>query len=204
MADWEVDPSAVPTPWAIRCTTRIRREIMDEIARLTPTFTGVSYARARPARQRSSGRATTTAPEGTPIMHVDRLRARQGSVHDHRIRADRREGWARASRCCSPPAASSAQYNVGAQTRRTANVALARRRTCSRSIPTTPRSAASRDGEWVRRGQSRCRRDRAAGPDHRAGAAGRGLHHLPPPADPGQRRSPPTTPTGPPTAPSTR
>ena len=30
------------------------------------------------------------APEGTPIMHIDRLRARQGQASCHRIRADRR------------------------------------------------------------------------------------------------------------------
>ena len=60
------------------------------------------------------------------------------------------------------------------------------RRTGSRSIPTTPRSAASRDGDWVKLGEPR-RRDDPSGADHRAGGAGRGLHDLPPSRDAGQR-----------------
>ena len=42
------------------------------------------------------------------------------------------------------------QYNVGAQTRRTANRALASRRTCSKSIRMTPRLRGIRDGDWVK------------------------------------------------------
>ena len=41
------------------------------------------------------------------------------------------------------------QYNVGAQTRRTDNVVWHERGPCSRSIRTTPRTAASSDGDWV-------------------------------------------------------
>jgi formate dehydrogenase major subunit len=63
-------------------------EIMDEIARLTPTFAGVSFE-ARRARQRSSGPATSGARGHADHAHR-RLRARQGQVHGHRIRADRR------------------------------------------------------------------------------------------------------------------
>ena len=37
------DHPGPPRPWAIRCTTPTRPEIMDEIARLTPSFHGVSY-----------------------------------------------------------------------------------------------------------------------------------------------------------------
>ena len=48
-----------PRRWATRCTTTIRREIMDEIARLTPTFAGVSYEKLDEAAARCSGRATT-------------------------------------------------------------------------------------------------------------------------------------------------
>ena len=60
---------------------------MDEIARLTPTFAGVSFAKIdEPAA--SSGRATTRRPEGTPTMHVDEF-VRQGQVLRHRVRADR-------------------------------------------------------------------------------------------------------------------
>ena len=43
---------------------------MDEIARLTPTFTGVSFEKHRSSSAASSGRATTQHPDGTPTMHV--------------------------------------------------------------------------------------------------------------------------------------
>ncbi len=64
-------------------------EIMDEIARLTPTFKGVSFDRIDELES-IQWPCNDAAPEGTPIMHIDRLRARQGQVRDHRIRADRR------------------------------------------------------------------------------------------------------------------
>ena len=40
------------------------------------------------------------APEGTPVMHVGRLRARQGQVRVTEYVADRREDRRRAFRCC--------------------------------------------------------------------------------------------------------
>jgi hypothetical protein len=46
-------------------------EIMDEIARLTPTFAGVSYREARRARLRAVALQRRRRPQGTPIMHVD-------------------------------------------------------------------------------------------------------------------------------------
>ena len=55
-------------------------------------------------------------------MHVGRVRARQGPVHDHRVRADRRAHRPRASRCILTTGRILSQYNVGAQTRRTENV----------------------------------------------------------------------------------
>jgi formate dehydrogenase major subunit len=42
------------------------------------------------------------------------------------------------------------QYNVGAQTRRTANTAWHEARTCSKSTRPMPKTAASRSGDWVR------------------------------------------------------
>ena len=92
--------AASPTRWATRCTTAIPSEIMDEIARLTPTFAGVSYEKLDRARLASSGPATTKAPRRHADHAHRRLRARQGPVHDHRVRADRRAHRDRASRCC--------------------------------------------------------------------------------------------------------
>ena len=125
------------------------------------------------------------APEGTPIMHVGRLRARQGQVHDHRVRADRR-----AHRPALPADADHRPHPVAVQCRR-ADAAHARtssgtRRTCWRSIRTTPSSAASTTATGWRwpaaPGETTLR-----GADHRADAAGRRLHHLPPSGHAGQR-----------------
>jgi formate dehydrogenase major subunit len=104
-----------------------------------------------------------------------RLRARQGQVRHHRIRADRRATGPRFPLLLTTGRILS-QYNVGAQTRRTENVA-GTRRTCSRSIRTTPRSAASR--RRLGRLQSRAGETSLRAQDHRAGAAGRRLHDLP-------------------------
>ena len=67
--------------------------------RLTPTFAGVSFARLDELGS-IQWPCNEEAPEGTPIMHMDALRARQGQVRAHRIcrRPTRRPG--RASRCC--------------------------------------------------------------------------------------------------------
>ena len=52
-------------------------EIMDEIARLTPTFHGVSYGKLEELG-RIQWPCNEQAPEGTPIMHIERIRAWQG------------------------------------------------------------------------------------------------------------------------------
>ena len=100
------------------------------------------------------------APEGTPIMHVGRLRPRQGPVHDHRVRADRR-----AHRPALPAAAHHRPHPQPVQCRRPdpahRQCASGTTRTCWRSTPTTPRTAASRDGDRGLAGQPR-RRDHPA------------------------------------------
>ena len=97
----------------------------------------------RPARQGRLG-PVAVQREGA-ARHAGhayrRLRARQGQVHDHRVRADRREG-----RPALPAAADHRPHPQPVQCRR-ADAAhrqrrLARARTCSRSIRTTPSSAA--------------------------------------------------------------
>ena len=77
------------------------------------------------------------------------------------------------------------QYNVGAQTRRTDNVAWHE----EDRLEIHPHDAEERGIKRRRLGQAGepGGRDDAARPDHRPGGAGRGLHHLPPPLDAGQR-----------------
>ncbi|MEM1114440.1 MAG: formate dehydrogenase subunit alpha [Pseudomonadota bacterium] len=94
-------------------------EIMDEIARLTPTFHGVSYARLDEEGS-IQWPCNDQAPDGTPIMHVDEFVRGEGyfaltEFVPTEERANRRFPLLLTTgRILS-------QYNVGAQTRRTDN-----------------------------------------------------------------------------------
>jgi formate dehydrogenase major subunit len=96
-------------------------EIMDEIARLTPTFKGVSFDRIRELES-IQWPCNDAAPEGTPIMHIDRfVRGKGKFVVTAYVPTDERTGprfplILTTGRILS-------QYNVGAQTRRTDNIA---------------------------------------------------------------------------------
>jgi formate dehydrogenase major subunit len=94
-------------------------EIMDEIALTTPTFAGVSYARLDELGS-IQWPCNEAAPEGTPIMHVDRFVRGKGQfmLTDY-VATDERTGprfplLLTTGRILT-------QYNVGAQTRRTDN-----------------------------------------------------------------------------------
>ncbi len=95
-------------------------EIMDEIARLTPTFAGVSYAKLDELGS-VQWPCNEKAPEGTPIMHIGTfVRGKGRFVLTEYIPTDERTGprfplLLTTGRILS-------QYNVGAQTRRTPNV----------------------------------------------------------------------------------
>ena len=96
-------------------------EIMDEIAATTPTFRGVSYARLD-ALGSIQWPCNDAAPTGTPIMHVERfVRGKGQFMLTEYVATEERVGprfplLLTTGRILS-------QYNVGAQTRRTANVA---------------------------------------------------------------------------------
>jgi formate dehydrogenase major subunit len=95
-------------------------QIMDEIALTTPTFSGVSFAHLD-AVGSVQWPCTAERPEGTPIMHVDGFVRGKGRFVvtpyvPTRERSNRRFPLILTTgRILS-------QYNVGAQTRRTANV----------------------------------------------------------------------------------
>ena len=86
IADWEVT-IALSKALGYPMHYAHPSEIMDEIAALTPTFAGVSYDRIDELGS-IQWPCNDDAPGGTPIMHVGPVRARQGQVHDHRVRAD--------------------------------------------------------------------------------------------------------------------
>jgi formate dehydrogenase major subunit len=96
-------------------------EIMAEIARTTPTFSGVTYEKIDKLGS-VQWPCNDKAPEGTPVMHVDGFVRGKGQfmitefvATDERT-TDRFPLLLTTGRILS-------QYNVGAQTRRTANVA---------------------------------------------------------------------------------
>ena len=94
-------------------------QIMDEIARLTPSFAGVSYEKLE--RDGSvQWPCNDKAPEGTPIMHIDHfVRGKGRFMVTEYIPTDERTG-ARFPLLLTTGRILS-QFNVGAQTRRTEN-----------------------------------------------------------------------------------
>ena len=87
LADWEVT-MLLSNALGYEMNYSHPSEIMDEIAKLTPTFAGVTLRQAGPPRQHPVALQRQRARR-----HADharrRLRARQGPVHDHRVRRDR-------------------------------------------------------------------------------------------------------------------
>lgn len=120
MADWEVTV-ALSNALGYPMNYRHPREIMDEIARLTPTFNGVSYEKLD--RMGSlQWPCNDEAPEGTPIMHIDEfVRGKGKFMITKYVPSDERS--TRKFPLLLTTGRILSQYNVGAQTRRTPNVA---------------------------------------------------------------------------------
>ncbi len=122
-------------------------QIMDEIAALTPTFTGVSYAKLEEMGS-VQWPCNEKAPEGTPIMHIDHfVRGKGKFVITEYIATDERTGprfplLLTTGRILS-------QYNVGAQTRRTENVVWHSEDRLEMH-PHDAEQRGVRDGDWVR------------------------------------------------------
>ncbi|CAG2127448.1 formate dehydrogenase subunit alpha [Cupriavidus plantarum] len=95
-------------------------EIMDEIARLTPTFSGVSYAKLDKLGS-IQWPCNDEAPTGTPIMHVDGfVRGKGKFIITKYVATDEKVN--RKFPLILTTGRILSQYNVGAQTRRTHNV----------------------------------------------------------------------------------
>ena len=118
-ADWEITQliaRAVGLPWDYRDPSRI----MEEIARLTPTFAGVTYAKLE---EHGSIQWPCDAehPLGYPIMHTETFTRGLGRfVPTEYVPTDERTGPRYPLILTTGRILS--QYNVGAQTRRTDNV----------------------------------------------------------------------------------
>ncbi len=118
LADWE---TTLGFARALGCDMHYDHpgEIMDEVAQLTPTFAGVSYDKLD-ALGSLQWPCNAQAPEGTPIMHVDRfVRGKGKFMVTEFVPTDERTGprfplILTTGRILS-------QYNVGIQTQRTQN-----------------------------------------------------------------------------------
>ncbi len=119
-ADWEITQliaNALGCGWSYTHPG----QIMDEIARTTPTFAGVSFARID-ALGSLQWPCNDAAPDGTPTMHEQGfVRGKGRFMVTEYVPTDERTGprfplLLTTGRILS-------QYNVGAQTRRTANTA---------------------------------------------------------------------------------
>jgi formate dehydrogenase major subunit len=96
-------------------------QIMDEIASVTPTFAGVSFAKLDEVGS-IQWPCDERAPVGTPIMHVDSFTRGLGRfVPTPFVPTDERS--TRRYPLILTTGRILSQYNVGAQTRRTANIA---------------------------------------------------------------------------------
>ena len=119
LADWQTT-IALSNALGYKMNYSHPSEIMDEIARLTPTFHGVSFAKID---QQGSVQwpCNDAAPQGTQTMHVDHFVRGKGRffVTDYVATSERVS--ARFPLLLTTGRILS-QYNVGAQTRRTHNV----------------------------------------------------------------------------------
>ena len=122
-------------------------EIMDEIARLTPTFAGVSFARLD---QEGSLQWPVNAefPDGAPIMHVDGfVRGKGKFIVTEYVPTDERTGPRYPLLLTTGRILS--QYNVGAQTRRTEN-SIWHEEDLLEIHPSDAENRGVRSGDWVR------------------------------------------------------
>ena len=119
LADWEIT-QAIGNAYGLKMHYNHPSEIMDEIARTTPTFAGVSFAKLD-AEGSVQWPCNEKAPHGTPVMHIDGFVRGKGRFFvTEYVATDEKIGprfplLLTTGRILS-------QYNVGAQTRRTANV----------------------------------------------------------------------------------
>jgi formate dehydrogenase major subunit len=96
-------------------------EIMDEIARVTPTFAGVSFEKLDRLGS-VQWPCNDAAPEGTPVMHIGKfVRGKGRFMVTEFVPTDERTN--RSFPLILTTGRILSHYNVGAQTRRTANVA---------------------------------------------------------------------------------
>jgi formate dehydrogenase major subunit len=147
LADWEVTLRLADALGVDIGTYAHPGEIMDEVARTTPSFAGVSY-KALDEQGSIQWPCNEAAPEGTPVMHIGGFVRGQGRfMITEYIPTDEKTGprfplLLTTGRILS-------QYNVGAQTRRTENSRW-HEEDVLEIHPHDAEQRGVRDGDWVR------------------------------------------------------
>jgi formate dehydrogenase major subunit len=145
LADWEVTQrlsNALGYPMHYAHPA----EIMDEIARLTPTFAGISFARIDELGS-IQWPCNAEHPDGTPTMHVDAFVRGKGRFMLTEYVPTSEKVTAKYPLLLTTGRILS-QYNVGAQTRRTANN-LWHAEDRLEIHPHDAEQRGIRDGDWV-------------------------------------------------------
>jgi formate dehydrogenase major subunit len=146
LADWEVTQNLAN---AMGCGWHYTHpsEIMDEIAALTPTFAGISYAKLDEVGS-VQWPCNEKAPMGTPIMHIDGFVRGKGNflVTEYQPTDERSN---RRFPLLLTTGRILSQYNVGAQTRRTGNVVW-HEEDVLEIHPADAEARGLRSGDWVR------------------------------------------------------
>ncbi|WOI58187.1 formate dehydrogenase subunit alpha (plasmid) [Palleronia sp. LCG004] len=145
-ADWEVTQmlaAAMGTDWGYTHPS----EVMAEIAATTPSFAGVTYDLLE-EKGSVQWPCNEAHPEGTPMMHVDGfVRGKGRFIRTDYVATEERSGPRYPLLLTTGRILS--QYNVGAQTRRTANVVW-HDEDVLEIHPHDAETRGVRDGDWVR------------------------------------------------------
>jgi formate dehydrogenase major subunit len=144
-ADWEVT-QALTNALGYPMHYDHPSQIMDEIARLTPTFAGVSYEKIERLGS-VQWPCNDAAPDGTPTMHVDQFVRGKGRFLITQY-VPTAEKVTRRFPLLLTTGRVLSQYNVGAQTRRTENVQFY----AEDLLEIHPHDADERgiaDGDWI-------------------------------------------------------
>jgi formate dehydrogenase major subunit len=145
-ADWEIT-QVIAQAMGLGWDYQHPSQIMDEIAVLTPTFTGVSYDKLDELGS-VQWPCNDTAPEGTPVMHINGfVRGKGKFVVTEYVATDEKTGPRFPLLLTTGRTLS--QYNVGAQTRRTANVVWHEEDRLE-IHPHDAEQRGIRDGDWVK------------------------------------------------------
>jgi formate dehydrogenase major subunit len=144
--DWEVTQmlaNALGANWSYTHPS----EIIDEIARLTPSFAGLSWERLGELGS-VQWPVNEAHPQGSPVMHVEGFASGKGKfVVTEYVPTDEKTGPRYPLLLTTGRILS--QYNVGAQTRRTANV-MWHEQDLLEMHPSDAENRGLKTGDWAR------------------------------------------------------